>query len=118
MNFEFIAKHWKFVLYLLGGMGLIYALIWIFTFKPQIPLEYKHTLDSLDRSNADLIARQNRIDSSIALYQDHIDSLDLVISNLDIRKTEIHNHYHNLGKKAETYTATQIDSFFKVRYDY
>jgi len=110
--------NWKTIVYILGGIGLLYALIWIFTFKSEIPLEYKHALDSLNRANADLIAKQKQIDSTISVYKGHMDSLDLAIGDLDVKKTEIHNHYGEMGKKALEYTPTQVDSFFKARYNY
>jgi hypothetical protein len=115
---EYVNKYGKTLLYIVGGIALLYALIWIFTFKPQIPLEYKHALDSLNRANADLIAKQKQIDSTISVYKGHIDSLDLAINGLDTKKTEIHNHYGEMGKKASEYTPTQVDSFFKARYNY
>jgi hypothetical protein len=113
-----VKKNYKIILYVLGSLGLLYVLIWIFTFKPELPLEYKHALDSLNRANAELIAKQKQIDSTISAYKNQIDSLDLAIGNIDIKKTEIHNHYQILGDKASKYNTVQIDSFFKARYNY
>lgn len=115
---EYVNKYGKTVLYIVGGIALLYALVWIFTFKPQIPLEYKHALDSLNRSNAELVAKQKQIDSVIASYQAQIHDLDYAIGNIQVKKTEIHNHYQVLGDKVGKFTPTQIDSFFKARYNY
>ncbi len=113
-----VKKNYKVILYALGGLGLLYVLIWIFTFKPEIPLEYKHALDSLNRANAELVAKQKQIDSAIASYQSQIHDLDYAISNIQTKKTEIINHYQILGDKVGNYEPTQVDSFFKARYNY
>ena len=111
-------KSYKTVLYIAGSLIAMYLMIYIFTPKQEIPLEYKHALDSLNRANTELIAKQKQIDSTISVYKGHMDSLDLAINGLDTKKTEIHNHYGEMGKKAAEYTPTQVDSFFKARYNY
>ena len=111
-------KNYKIILYVLGSLGLLYVLIWIFTFKPELPLEYKHALDSLNRANAELITKQKQIDSAIASYQKQIFDLDYAINNIQTKKTEIHNHYQIINEKVGKYTPNQVDSFFKSRYNY
>lgn len=115
---EYVNKQGKTFLYIVVGLVVVYLMIYFFTPKQQMPLEYKHAIDSLNRSNAELIAKQKQIDSAISTYNHHIDSIDIAINNLDTKKTEIHNHYGEMGKKAGKYTPTQIDSFFKARYNY
>ena len=97
---------------------ITYWMILLFTPKAQIPAEYKLELDILNKANADLAARQKQIDSIIAIYKFQIDSIDFAIRGLDIKKTEVNNYYQNLGVKVNKYTPTQIDSFFKLRYNY
>ena len=111
-------KYGKTALYVVGGLILMYLMIYVFTPKPQIPLEYKQALDSLNRANAELIAKQKQIDSAIAFYQSQIHDLDYAISNIQTKKTEIHNHYQVLGGKVTNYRPSQVDSFFKSRYNY
>jgi hypothetical protein len=118
MDIQILNKYGKIALYVVGGLIVMYLMIYVFTPKQELPLEYKHALDSLNRANADLIAKQKEIDSTISAYKNQIDSLDLAIENIDIKKTEIHNHYQILGDKASKYNTAQIDSFFKDRYNY
>lgn len=115
---EYVSKYGKTALYVVGGLILMYLMIYVFTPKPQLPLEYKHALDSLNRANAELIIKQKQIDSAIASYQSQIHDLDYAIGNIQVKKTEIHNHYHVLGDKIGKYTPTQVDSFFRSRYNY
>ena len=115
---EYVSKYGKTALYVVGGLILMYLMIYVFTPKSELPLEYKHALDSLNRANAELIAKQKQIDSTISAYKNQIDSLDLAIGNIDVKKTEIHNHYQILGDKANKYNTAQVDSFFKARYNY
>lgn len=111
-------KYIKLALYTIGSLVAMYLMIYIFTPKQEIPLEYKHALDSLDRANAELIAKQKQIDSTINTYKHHMDSLDAAIGSLDAKRTVIHNHYQILGDKVSRYNTAQIDSFFKARYNY
>jgi hypothetical protein len=115
---EYVSKYGKTALYAVGGLILMYLMIYVFTPKPQLPLEYKHALDSLNRANAELIIKQKQIDSAIASYQSQIHDLDYAISNIQTKKTEIHNHYQIINEKVGKYTPNQVDSFFKSRYNY
>lgn len=115
---EYVSKYGKILLFIVGGLVAMYLMIYIFTPKPEIPLEYKHALDSLDRANAELVAKQKQIDSIISTYKHQVDSIDSAIKNLDVKKTEVHKHYHVLGEKVDKFTPTQVDSFFKTRYNY
>jgi len=115
---EYVSKYGKTALYVVGGLILMYLMIYVFTPKPEIPLEYKHALDSLNRANAELIIKQKQIDSAIASYQSQIHDLDYAISNIQTKKTEIINHYQVLGGKVSNYEPSQVDSFFRSRYNY
>jgi len=115
---EYVSKYGKTALYVAGGLILMYLMIYVFTPKSELPLEYKHALDSLNRANAELIAKQKQIDSAITSYQSQIHDLDYAISNIQTKKTEIHNHYQIINEKVGKYTPNQVDSFFKSRYNY
>jgi len=115
---EYVSKYGKTALYVIGGLIVMYLMIYVFTPKPQLPLEYKHALDSLNRANAELVAKQKQIDSAIASYQSQIYDLDYAIGNIQTKKTEIINHYQVLGGKVSNYEPSQVDSFFRSRYNY
>ena len=96
----------------------MYGIIYIFTPKPQIPVDYKNTLDSLAKENAALRDKQKQVDSAISSYQSQIFDLDYAIGNVKQKETVIKEYYHEVGNKVDEYTPTQVDSFFKARYNY
>ena len=83
-----------------------------------MPAEIKATIDSLNVVNKQLIERQKQIDSTIAVYEDEVDQIDNQVDNIKEKTTIIREYYHEVGQKAEQYTPTQVDSFFKARYGY
>jgi hypothetical protein len=44
--------------------------------------------------------------------------LDYAISNVKEKETVIKEYYHEVSDKVNNYTPTQVDSFFKARYNY
>jgi len=111
-------KYKKAALYVLIGLIVIYGMIYIFTPKPQMPTEYKNTLDSLAKENATLRDKQKQADSAISSYQSQIFDLDYAIGNVKEKETVIKEYYHEVSDKVNNYTPTQVDSFFKARYNY
>ena len=122
VNYNFMLgllnKYKKAALYVLIGLIVIYGMIYIFTPKPQMPTEYKNTLDSLAKENATLRDKQKQADSAISSYQSQIFDLDYAISNVKEKETVIKEYYHEVSDKVNNYTPTQVDSFFKARYNY
>jgi hypothetical protein len=119
MNFNLIFKKYiKPVLFIGAGLFIIYWMIFLFTPKPQIPLEYKHALDSLNRVSIELAKKQKQSDSIINLYQIKVDEVDFKIKNIKEKTTIVREYYHEKTKEVNKYTPSQIDSFFKNRYNY
>lgn len=83
-----------------------------------MPADIKATIDSLTAVNKQLLEKQKRIDSTIAIYQTEIDQLDFQVGNIKEKTTIVREYYHEIGQQAGKYTPTQIDSFFKSRYNY
>ena len=115
---DFLIKHRKELTYITGGLIFLYAFLWISTIKPQMPAEYKAIIDSLTDANKVLIERQNQIDSVIELYEHKVDQVDFQIDNIKEKTTVVREYYHEVGQQASKYNPTQVDSFFKVRYNY
>ena len=108
----------KYALYGVIGLFALYGFIFIVSLKPNMPAEIKATIDSLNVVNKQLIERQKQIDSTIAVYEDEVDQIDNQVDNIKEKTTIIREYYHEVGQKAEQYTPTQVDSFFKARYGY
>jgi hypothetical protein len=118
---QFITKNQsniKLVLIVLVSLVAMYWMIRLFTPKPQMPAEYKIQLDMLNKSNNDLIVRQKQIDSTIAVYNGKIGELDVKISSIKEKTTIIKEYFHEVSQAADKFTPTQVDSFFKKRYNY
>jgi uncharacterized phage protein gp47/JayE len=121
LDVEFIKKNEpkiKLGLYVVVGLLFLLSIIWITTRKPQIPADIKATIDSLTNVNKQLLEKQNQIDSTIAVYGIKVNEVDFQIDNIKEKTTIVREYYHEVGQQAGKYTPTQIDSFFKVRYNY
>jgi hypothetical protein len=116
---EFVGnKYVKIALYVLIGLVVMYGMIYIFTPKPQMPTDYKNAIDSLAKDNAALRDKQKQVDSTIASYQKQIFDLDYAIGNIKAKEVIIKEYYHEVSGKVDKFTPTQVDSFFKSRYNY
>ena len=108
----------KTALYVIGGLIVMYLMIYVFTPKPEMPVEYKQAIDSLSKANKLLIEKQQELEEAIGTYEIELHSINSDVNALEDKKTEINNYYGEMNKKATEYTPTQVDSFFKARYFY
>lgn len=106
------------ILVVLGSLVLLYFFIQLVTPKPQMPTDIKATIDSLTNVNKQLIEHQKQIDSTIAVYEDEVNQIDYQVDHIKEKTTIVREFYHEAGQQASKYTPTQIDSFFKTRYNY
>ena len=83
-----------------------------------MPKEYKDAIDALTKANKELVERQKQIDSTIKVYNDKINQVDFQINNIKEKTTIIKEYYHEQSVAVNNYTPTQVDSFFKARYNY
>jgi hypothetical protein len=111
-------KYGKTALYVIGGLIAMYLMIYIFTPKQEIPLEYKHALDSLNRLSTDLLTKQKELEGIIGQHELELNNLDGKIDDIKEKTTIIREYYHEVSGKASKFTPTQVDSFFKARYNY
>jgi len=109
---------WRYILYGIGGLIVLYFLIYLFSPKPQMPAEYKVIIDSLMVANKELEAKQLQIDSSIQVYESEVKAIDFQVDHIKEKTTIIREYYHEQSAAASAYTPTQLDSFFRNRYNY
>jgi hypothetical protein len=109
---------WRYILYGICILAVLYGAMYLFTPKPQMPVEYKAVIDSLTVANSELEAKQIKIDSSIQVFETEVKILDLQVDNIKEQTTIIREFYHEKSTAASNYNPTQIDSFFKARYNY
>lgn len=114
-----IAKiNYKNIIYVVLALLIIYGIIWIATRKPQIPADLQTTIDSLTNVNKQLIEHQKQIDSAIHIYETEVKQVDDKIDNVKEKTTIIKEYYHEVSQQVNNYTPTELDSFFKARYNY
>ena len=111
-------KYKKQIAYVIVGLFLLYGIIWITTRKPQMPADLQATIDSLTNANKVLIEHQKQIDSTIHVYEAEVEKVDHQIDNIKEKTTVIKKYYHEVNQQVDHYNATQVDSFFKARYNY
>ena len=115
---ELLNKYKKQIAYVIVGLFLLYGVIWITTRKPQIPADLKATIDSLTNVNKALIIMQKQIDSNIHVYEAEVKQVDHQINNVKEKTTIIKEYYHEQIQQVNNYTPTELDSFFKAKYNY
>jgi hypothetical protein len=108
----------KIGFYIIGGLLVLFGLLWVTTRQPKMPADIKATIDSLTNVNKQLIEHQKQIDSTIAVYETEINQIDNQVDNIKEKTTIVREYYHEVGQQAGKYTPTQVDSFFKARYNY
>lgn len=100
------------------GLTVMYYMILLLTPKPQIPTEDKAKIDALTQANIAIEKRQDSLDNLIGIYQTKIDSIDTELGKVKEKTTIIREYYREVGQKVDKFTPSQIDSFFKARYNY
>jgi hypothetical protein len=116
--FKLYKDFFKYALYGVIGLFALYGFIFVISLKPGMPAEIKAQIDSLNAVNKQLIERQKQIDSTIAVYEDEVREVDEQVNNIKEKTTIIREYYHEVGQQASQYNPTQVDSFFKARYNY
>ena len=115
---ELLNKYKKQIAYIIIGLFLLYGVIWLATREPKMPIEIKASIDSLTAANKKLIESQQHMNNAISNYELKLNTLDSQIANIENKTVIINRYYNNIGQQVNKYTPTQIDSFFKKRYNY
>jgi hypothetical protein len=108
----------KEILIVILSLILVYGVIFLTTKKEHIPVEVQTKIDSLTKVNAVLVQKQQDIDSILKTFEFKIKQVDARVDNIKERTIIIRKYYHTQSQAASTYTPTQIDSFFRQRYNY
>lgn len=115
-------KNWlpivKIIQYIAIVIIVLYFAIQLFTTNREISSDFKAQLDSLQKVTVTLQKQQKSYDSTLLIEQDKIKELDYQIDNVKEKTTIIKEYYHEQSKAADSYTPTQLDSFFAKRYGY
>ena len=108
----------KIIQYIAIVIIILYFAIQLLTTKREISSDFKAQLDSLQKVTVALQKQQKSYDSVIYSEEQKIKELDYQIDNIKEKTTIIKEYYHEQSKAADSYTPTQLDSFFAKRYGY
>mgnify|MGYP003330149198 FL=1 len=108
----------KTILYIILGAVTLYGIIWLLTREPQMPADYKATIDSLAKANAALAEQQKTLDKDIHSYEGKVEQVDSQIHNIKEKTTVIKEYHHEIIQQVGNYNATELEIFFRNRYNY
>ena len=110
--------------YFLIGVGIILGiviLVNIFTPKitlPQDTKELQKKIEDLEVNNLELIKKQIEFDSLTAQYDARIEDIENRIGDIGSSRVIIQKVYSDKITKSRTSTPSDLDTFFKQRYNY
>jgi len=108
------------IIYTILGLVALYYTVRLATCKEKFQenKEVLNRIDSLQKVTIQLKEEQQKITARDSSFNESINKIDTKIDSVQVKKTVIENHYHNQSKAIPRYTPTQVDSFFKKRYNY
>lgn len=110
--------------YFLIGVGVILGiviLVNIFTPKITLPQDtenYQKKLEDLEKNNLELIKKQIELDSLAANYDKRISDIETRLEDVGQSKIIIQKIYNDKINKSKTASPSDLDTFFKQRYNY
>jgi septal ring factor EnvC (AmiA/AmiB activator) len=113
-----LKDNWKIIALSVLGVIFIYLLIRVFTPIPDRSELNKYKLDQINKNIEGMKKLQKSLSDSIQVYQHKIDQVDKNISNIKIEKKEVNNYYTQKKEEIKTADKKQIDSLFKIRYNF
>ena len=113
---NFLVNHYQTIIKALFGLFILYWLIFFLTPKIEMSVGEKAQIDSLNNVVKNIYKEQQKLDSSIAVYNKEVEHIDDNISKIKGQKTIIKEIYHEEIKRAATYDDAKLDSFFTSRY--
>ena len=113
---DFLKGHYKTILIFLGGLFLLYCVIFVLTPTMKMSEQERQKIDSLNNTIKEIYKEQQKLDSSIAGYNKKIDEVDNHIGKIKNQKVIIKEQYHEEINRVNSYTDDDIDSFFADRY--
>jgi len=103
---------------MIAALSAIVCVVVLLVSIPNNDTDLKNKLKNLEDQSKQLEQRQSSYDSLIYAQHELITNLNYRIQNIKERTTIIKEYYIKEQEKVDTFTRTQIDSFFKARYKY
>jgi uncharacterized coiled-coil DUF342 family protein len=115
---QIVKTNYKKIIYTIIAAIAIYGTVWIATREPRMPKDMKATIDSLTKANAAYQEKQNALSESIDSFKTQVNKVDFEIDNIKEKTTVVKEYHHEIIEKVDHYDPTEIESFFKQRYNY
>ena len=113
---NFITKYFKTILLFLGGLFLLYWVIFVLTPRSTMSKEDMSKLDSLTNVVNQINKEQIVLETKIESVNKEVDKIDNDISKIKTNKEKTGKKYHEEIIRVDMYTDPEIDSFFSNRY--
>lgn len=110
----------KKIIYVILGLILLYFVVRLATRKEKFQenKELINKIDSLQKISTQLKEEQQKITERDSVFNESIINIDDKISNVQGEKVIIREYYNNQTQSVKKYKPSQVDSFFKERYNY
>jgi hypothetical protein len=113
---NFVVNHYPAIIKVLFGLFILYWLIFFLTPKIEMSAGERAQINSLNNVVKNIYKEQQKLDSSITVYNKEVEHINDNISKIKGQKTIIKEVYHEEIKRAATYDDIKLDSFFTSRY--
>lgn len=114
---EFIKNNYVTILKIVGGLFLLYWVIFVLTPKIQMSQIQLQKLDSLSKQIETLHNDNLKLETEIIGFNDKISEIDKSIDKVKAQKTIIKEYYHEKINNVDKLTIRELDSFFTNRYN-
>lgn len=112
----FLKENYLSIFKILGGLFLLYWIVFILTPKAGLSEKHKNQLDSLNIVIKQLHEDNLKLENKISNFNQEIEQIDNNISKLKNQKTIIKEIYNEKISNIDKFTSREVDSFFTNRY--
>jgi predicted PurR-regulated permease PerM len=114
---DFVVNHYKTISIVLGGLFLLYWIIFILTPVVQMSEQSVEQLKKIDENISNLEFENKILQSEIVEFQEQIESVNENIEEIDEIKITLANDYGKKISNARSYNHDELVRFLSERYD-
>lgn len=115
---QFLNTNFKYILFVVVGLFVMYWMVYLFTPKPQMPDLDKYKLEQLNKDIDSILKNQKQLDKRIEGYKSELTKIDSTIAQVKNQKTIVREYYKDKDKEISAMKRNQIDSLFHKRYNF
>ena len=115
---QFLTTNFKYILFVVVGLFVMYWMVYLFTPKPQMSELDKYKLEQIDKHIKQLKKMQENLNDSLNVYEKKINEIDFKISHIKVERKEVNNYYTQKKEDIKNADKRQIDSLLRKRYNF